>query len=189
MRRLPHWLVTPGNHTLPSGHDILVEPLEDTWICVDLGGRLIAVVDLDEELPHVYVSLQWPAGSPLDQPGTRPYHYEATISLVGGLLVLRRLPSTHHQQTCDTCPVDTRTQFGIRVSVDDLEFFLEVLAGLQRDASLWAIPEEGVLLWRGGVDEHGNALVERLAPDESTWAEPGLDVVTRMPLGFGPDSP
>ena len=184
MRRLPPWLVSPGSHTLTSGREVLVEPLEETWICVDLGGRLVAVVDLDEDAPLVDVSLQWPGGSPLTPPGTRPYGHEATVALVGGRLAISPLPSTHHQKTCDVCPVDTRSEFRIDVGDEDVESLLEVLAGLDRHPAHWAIPDEGVLLWRGLVDEHGTALVERLGPEERTWAERGVDVVTSIPLGL-----
>ncbi len=100
--RLPQWLRTPGVHRLPSGRDVLVEPIEETWICIDLGERLVAIVDLDEEPPMVALSLQWPYGirSELNPPGTRPYGYEATVALLDDRLVVRELPVGEHRGTC-----------------------------------------------------------------------------------------
>jgi hypothetical protein len=95
-RPLPDWLSTPGDHDLPSGRAVIIEPIEETWICLDLGGRLVAVIDLDEEPPLVRLSLQWARDRRLTPPGTRPYHCNATVALVDGGLVVRDLPAGIH---------------------------------------------------------------------------------------------
>ncbi len=181
---LPDWLCTPGEHALPSGRVVVVEPIEETWICLELGRRLVAVVDLDEEPPLVRLSLQWARDRRLNPPGTRPYHCEATVALVEGGLVVRDLPAGTHKRGCEwSCPIGDASQFETLLAVDDLESCLDVLAGLRRDPFLpREVPESGILLWRGLVDDDGNALVERLPPDEDLWAERPLSVAARIPL-------
>jgi len=193
---LPQWLRTPGVHRLPSGRDVLVEPIEETWICIDLGERLVAIVDLDEEPPIVAVSLQWPYGirSELNPPGTRPYGYEATVALLDGRLVVRELPVGEHRRNCGDgwtppCSIGDAAEFYAHVHAGGLESCIDVLAGLGRDVAGWEVPDDGVLLWRGLADEQGRALVERLPRDDTAWEGRVFDIAARLPVGLRPLDP
>lgn len=187
---IPSFIAEPGVARLPSGRTVLVGELEETWITVSIDSTVRIVVDLDEPEGWGCVSLSC-AHSPWDGPlGTRPYHCAAVVRHRGGdsPLVIEHLPSADHQKDCDVCPLDEAPAFyNPELPLNLLVPLLDLIAALPTMHRGWFIDEDGTSLWRGALDQHGNAVVEQVPADDRTWSSRPFERVALIPVGLYAD--
>lgn len=164
-----------------------MHPLEDIWVCIDLGDRLTAVVDLEDSPRWLYVSLHWPHID-LDPPGTRPYGWEASVRFTGAVeqpFMIENVPAADHQKACEFCDLERETlAFDSTIKPCQIEALLDVLSGLPRQDRYWWLDALGTPLWRGRVDAHGRAIVDLVPSDDSKWSVAPFAVIARVPLGL-----
>ncbi|CAM3852819.1 hypothetical protein SMNI109538_16085 [Smaragdicoccus niigatensis] len=180
----------PGSLELPSGRAAFAGEPEETAITVDIGDGVRAVLDDFGESGPVDVSLHWSRHQLDGPPGTFPYDSEAVVRYVEsipGHLVIEMMPAARHQDDCDACPVDSAPALAVEVAPGAVMDLVDVLAGLPRGRTgYWKIDEGGTALWRGRLDEAGNALIENVPYDDRIWRVDGnaveFAVVAKVPV-------
>ena len=182
----PDWLNRQGPLGLPSGREVLVGAREETWVTVELDGGVRVTID-DDGPGGLLVGLHR-ARTPHDgPPATRPYGVEAAIRYDPGTgrLEIAEPPFTAHSRDCEGCDVYRHAGFSGWFDASLIPALLDVFAALPVDREPRDMPDEGIAVWRGRLDESGAALIEQLSADGEPW-EGEQAVAARVDLGLAP---
>jgi hypothetical protein len=150
-----------GRLRLPSGASVLVsrhgdEPDDEGATLIELGGDVVVVLRWDSpDVAELSLHIR-PKGAPT---GEWPYGSEAAVRYdpAADRLVVIPAPAGRHSECCPG--EDERlVRWWTDVGADDVIAIVDLLAGLHR--ADWCSLGDGMLLWRGGIDNRRRAIVE-----------------------------